>query len=247
MKRKIRQDEENDNGMQDASCGLMDAAAALVILGDENQPETKVRGGQAKTFAKSLLESLRDDRNSESISWLPGGLAFRIVNVKLFEREILPKYFKSIKFCSFTRMLNKWGFVRIIAGPDKGAYAHNLFQRGKPKLCQEMNCTKSSKCAAVKSLRKADTVPSVRLGEQIKVRPDSQDFASMNNQLDKNSVTSDVLRPCIKHEYTDDLLEITSSIIREANLVLLRSFLNDTPSQQQYSFPPAHISNIFFN
>ena len=39
---------------------------------------------------------------------------------------------------SFTRQLNLWGFKRITKGRDAGAYYHQLFLRGRPRLCMRM-------------------------------------------------------------------------------------------------------------
>jgi HSF-type DNA-binding len=52
----------------------------------------------------------------------------------------LPKFFKQSKFTSFTRKLNRWGFIRVTRGPQTGSYFHKLFQRDHPELCLQMRC-----------------------------------------------------------------------------------------------------------
>jgi hypothetical protein len=37
------------------------------------------------------------------VSWLPDGKAFVIYDIKEFTNEVVPKFFKASKFCSFTR------------------------------------------------------------------------------------------------------------------------------------------------
>lgn len=63
----------------------------------------------AKIFPMRLMEVLQDESNSESIRWLPHGRAFIIYNKKLFEAEVMPKFFpRKSKYSSFTRKLNRW-------------------------------------------------------------------------------------------------------------------------------------------
>jgi hypothetical protein len=76
---------------------------------------------------------------------LPHGKAFIIYQKKKFANEILTKYFKESKYTSFTRKLNRWGFVRVTKGPEIGAYYHKCFQRGNYLLCMQMSCQSSNK------------------------------------------------------------------------------------------------------
>jgi len=107
-------------------------------------------------FPEILMEVLSDDQNSDSISWLPHGLAFKMTNSKHISKRIIPKYFKTIKYSSFIRTINRWGFVRITMGVNKGAYTHKLFQRENPKLCKQMTLKK-----AVKPTRKVS--PTIKM------------------------------------------------------------------------------------
>ena len=63
---------------------------------------------------------------SHAIKWLPHGRAFRIINRVVFLEDILLKFSKPIKWSSFTRQLQLWGFKRIHSGRDDGAYYHML-------------------------------------------------------------------------------------------------------------------------
>jgi hypothetical protein len=82
-----------------------------------------------------------DEEHGETISWLPHGRGFMIYKKKLFEVKIMPKYFhKNSKYTSFTRKLNRWGFVRVTRGPEMGAYYHKFFKRGESRLCMQMSC-----------------------------------------------------------------------------------------------------------
>ena len=76
---------------------------------------------------------------------MPHGKSFAITDPDAFSADVLPRYFKSTKFKSFTRKLYRWGFRQITKGPDKGSYYHELFVRDDPELCARMNCTYSDK------------------------------------------------------------------------------------------------------
>ena len=87
------------------------------------------------------MEILNNEENADIISWLPHGRGFMIYKKKLFETKIMPKFFhKHSKYTSFTRKLNRWGFVRVTRGPEMGAYYHKFFKRGESRLCMQMSC-----------------------------------------------------------------------------------------------------------
>lgn len=93
------------------------------------------------TFPQRLMEILScDDEYSDVISWIPNGAAFVIYKKKKFSTDVLPKFFKQSKFTSFTRKLNRWGFIRVTRGPQTGSYFHKLFHRDQPDLCLQMRC-----------------------------------------------------------------------------------------------------------
>lgn len=67
--------------------------------------------------------------------WAPHGRCFVVNDKDLFCATVLP-LFRHSEFASFRAQLKAYGFVRIgKSGPDKGAYYHTSFLRGKPELC----------------------------------------------------------------------------------------------------------------
>eukprot|EP00934_Nitzschia_sp_Nitz4_P004238 Nitzschia sp. Nitz4//scaffold115_size69933//55923//57608//NITZ4_006010-RA/size69933-snap-gene-0.88-mRNA-1//-1//CDS//3329533523//4228//frame0 len=112
------------------------------------------------TFPQQLMEILnRDEEHGDIISWLPHGRGFMIYKKKQFETDVMPKYFnKHSKYTSFTRKLNRWGFVRITRGAEMGAYYNPQFQRGEEKMCAEMTCQRPGGGTAV-SNEGAGTIP----------------------------------------------------------------------------------------
>lgn len=98
----------------------------------------KNSGGVTKPFPEKLMEVLSRGDIDTIIQWLPHGRAFIVLNPQVFVKEVLPRFFKQSKFMSFTRQLNLWGFKRITKGRDAGAYYHQLFLRGRTRLCMRM-------------------------------------------------------------------------------------------------------------
>lgn len=75
---------------------------------------------------------------------------------------IFHRYFKQTKLASFQRQVNLYGFSKVSAGLDKGAYYHPLFLRGRPELCELMvrttNVVKGEHCAQSKGENSAQAV-----------------------------------------------------------------------------------------
>jgi hypothetical protein len=90
---------------------------------------------------QALLDLLELKRETNVISWLPHGRAFRVEDSNAFVQGLMQKYFSMSKFSSFQRQLALYSFERITQGADKGAYYHPNFLRGMPRLCREMKRT----------------------------------------------------------------------------------------------------------
>mmetsp|Transcript_17374 Transcript_17374/g.32943 ORF Transcript_17374/g.32943 Transcript_17374/m.32943 type:complete len:497 (+) Transcript_17374:106-1596(+) len=85
-----------------------------------------------------VLKIMENGAKDHIVSWLPHGRAFAIHNPKLFESEVMKKYFNQSQISSFRRQLNLYGFIRLSKGRDAGAYYHEFFLRGKPLLSMKM-------------------------------------------------------------------------------------------------------------
>ncbi|EGC34660.1 hypothetical protein DICPUDRAFT_92172, partial [Dictyostelium purpureum] len=64
-------------------------------------------------FIKSLIQMLDTPENQHLIRWGKTGESIVIPNCAEFETKLLPKYFKTGKFCSFIRQLNIYGFHKV--------------------------------------------------------------------------------------------------------------------------------------
>ena len=89
-----------------------------------------------------LMRVLSEKKNSDVIAWTESGKAFNILQPKQFTATILPEFFKSAKYSSFTRKLHRWGFMRHYRGSEAGAFFHKHFRRGRMDLVEKMTCSK---------------------------------------------------------------------------------------------------------
>ena len=69
------------------------------------------------------------------ISWHDDGVSFKVHDPKRFSQEIIPQYFRKIKYTSFQRQLSIYCFSRIRTGRKTGGYFHPYFCRDLPELC----------------------------------------------------------------------------------------------------------------
>jgi hypothetical protein len=86
-----------------------------------------------------------DNDNHEIVEWHENGTMFIIKEQGRFLKEIIPKYFQHVKFASFARQLNFYGFRKIVNKPVKISdltgseanhisYLHPFFQRDREDL-----------------------------------------------------------------------------------------------------------------
>lgn len=107
--------------------------------------ERSGRKGRTGTFPQKLYKALTElekEGRTNIAAWLPNGNAFVIYNPKAFDDDVMKKYFRMSHFSSFQRQLNLYEFGRITEGPDKGAYFHELFHRGRPILASQIRRNK---------------------------------------------------------------------------------------------------------
>jgi hypothetical protein len=110
-----------------------------------NDSKVVGHGGKRKKrkppFPTTLLDLLTEAEGEGKdgiISFTPSGMAFRIHRPAAFEKEIIPRYFRTKKIDSFKRQLGIYGFDRIPFGPDEGAFTHSDFRRGRRDLAEKM-------------------------------------------------------------------------------------------------------------
>lgn len=80
------------------------------------------------------------------ISWQGHGLAFKIHDRQKFINIVMPIWFCRLKYSSFVRQMNLFGFKRIQQeGSDKGAMFHESFIRDEPEMAAAIEKLKKNK------------------------------------------------------------------------------------------------------
>ncbi|CAJ1959997.1 unnamed protein product [Cylindrotheca closterium] len=97
----------------------------------------------------NVLKLCEDTHQEHIVSWVNEGAAFRVHDVKEFECELLPKYFNTQKYSSFTRALCAHGFDCVRTGRQTGIYSHPKFTRNDPEAPSMMKRVKRVKHAKV--------------------------------------------------------------------------------------------------
>lgn len=73
------------------------------------------------------------------VSWDSEGTAFKIHDKKKFASLLMPIWFMRIKYTSWIRQLNTYGFKKVHDdGPKKGALYHESFVRDMPELARQI-------------------------------------------------------------------------------------------------------------
>uniref|UniRef100_A0A7S4ER40 HSF-type DNA-binding domain-containing protein n=2 Tax=Pseudo-nitzschia australis TaxID=44445 RepID=A0A7S4ER40_9STRA len=129
-------------------------------LDDQNDRGRSIaKGGVTTPFPWKLhimLDAMDETGDKSIVCWQPHGRAFMVHKPKDFVLEVMPHFFNQTKYASFQRQLNLYGFSRLTHGPDKGAYYHNCFVRGKRHLCKGMIRQKIKGTKVRKSLSPED-------------------------------------------------------------------------------------------
>ena len=75
----------------------------------------------------NVLNLCEEQGRQDIMSWEENGTAFKVNDLDAFERELLPKYFNTKKYYSFTRALHAYGFTSVRTGRQTGICMYPLF------------------------------------------------------------------------------------------------------------------------
>uniref|UniRef100_A0A7S1FS67 HSF-type DNA-binding domain-containing protein n=1 Tax=Corethron hystrix TaxID=216773 RepID=A0A7S1FS67_9STRA len=153
---------------------------AAVASACENKENSSAR------FPDKLHTILTDKKWNHIITFTGDGRSWKVLNKKLLETEILPIYFRTKKYISFTRNVVGWGFKR----EGKAHYYHKLFHRDRPEQCIDMIRISASKSALINKLELQESLGSASQSSTLEPGPGqlSARFAGINknscNQYD---------------------------------------------------------------
>ena len=83
-------------------------------------------GIKAQFLPMKLAAILSEPEYSHIITWMPHGRAWKLLRPEEFMTDIAPQFFDRPNYSSFIRLINGWGFRRILQGRDAEAYFHEV-------------------------------------------------------------------------------------------------------------------------
>ncbi len=103
------------------------ASTSLPMTTDssKNYNPTQIKVKSRPTFVIKLWAMVNNQAHENLIFWAPDGKSFRIVKRELFEKHVLPNYFKHSNFTSFVRQLNMYGYKKIHSGNQQSNHNNN--------------------------------------------------------------------------------------------------------------------------
>lgn len=140
-------------GMKRAAQVLSNETATMVkrqrILDNEEtdsigSDDKSTKSNKSLQFPMQLMQMLNENKCPNHISWIKEMEAISFTTDKLQE-EVLDKHFQGLKWESFVRKLNRWGFRRISGNtvPEgKVYYYHDSFRFEEQELLKTMSATK---------------------------------------------------------------------------------------------------------
>lgn len=138
IKVELQKESEFEDSQSNAKMDVC-ALTLAYLAQDSNLPPSKL------PFAWKLFEMLeavhKNGVDTDAVSWVDDGKAFKVHNLEKFVEKVIPPYFKQTKYKSFQRQLYIYGFTRVPASAKRqtaGSYYHPKFFRGDKLMCLSM-------------------------------------------------------------------------------------------------------------
>jgi len=177
----------------------------------------------AKRFPITLWEVLSNEANSSVIAWIPNGKGFSIFNREELISDVLPRYFKTKKYTSFTRRLNRWGFECFTKGHGAYVFHHPMFSRDRPELAFNMSCSMKT------SLLQQNSIPQTCNDPPVKKL--ACKVLSTKNVINPNYSVSNTINmrnrmPCIRYKRRQHHMPKRNPILNLPQAPLMKGFLS---------------------
>mmetsp|Transcript_19942 Transcript_19942/g.29577 ORF Transcript_19942/g.29577 Transcript_19942/m.29577 type:complete len:418 (-) Transcript_19942:160-1413(-) len=180
----------------------------MTTTGKENVKQ----GNEAVPIFLRKTYHMIDTCDANVACWSDDGETFIVKNTDVFEKSIIPQFFKHSKFSSFVRQLNFYGFrkikyadtIKIDAKLEAETanfwrFRHEKFIRGKPELLVDIKRSNGHQSGIVKKFI-PDTIKSKEEASVLKdeVTTLKQRIEEMNKNIDE--LTSMVQKVTLKQE-----------------------------------------------
>jgi hypothetical protein len=153
-------------------------------------------GGDSKfdlPFLGKIIDMVNDPTLNHVISWLPqkdvGGVV--VWEGYAFERDILPRYFRSASLASFTRQMNMYGFHKVANSNNADLeFVHPLFLENRPQLWKKISRKVARKDSENDGHKKMQTAKSKAKDSSLVSRQKSGASSSGGSSVPKPSATT---------------------------------------------------------
>ncbi|CAB9506998.1 shock factor protein 2 [Seminavis robusta] len=128
-------------GSAASSSARRGAAGKAASKGDQ-----KKRSSDQMNFPEKLMQLINENMAPDFVTWIDNEEAISF-KTDGFQEHVLDKFFQGLKYDSFVRKLNRWGFRRVTSeGIAAGtvAYYHNSFRRAEQDLIKNMGIGKKN-------------------------------------------------------------------------------------------------------
>ena len=93
-----------------------------------------VSSSRALRFPSKLEAMLSNPKFAHVVSWMPHGRSWKVHNIHMFVKQVVPGFFEYNNYKRFIRLVNAWGFRCILKGPDRKSYYHEVRFRAKNRV-----------------------------------------------------------------------------------------------------------------
>ncbi|CAJ1960003.1 unnamed protein product [Cylindrotheca closterium] len=179
-----------------------------------------------------LLKLVEENGWDHIISWVNDGKAFRVYEIEEFEKRLLPTYFNSKKYASFTRQLHAYGFNCVRTGRQTGIYSHPSFHRNDP----QSSCSLEREVGRLKSSAKISKEKQVR-GGAAKTIVDMPLLVENNSSSESDSQEGDSSSSDSATSSTTNTTTTTSKLYKNAATVADQTKKTLLANHPQLRFP----------
>ncbi len=114
----------NQTSANEATDTAMTVAGVKGSATDSDEGAKKRMDIFESTFPHKLYHILQSPDFKDTITWMPNGQSWRMIDRKEFSLQVLPLFFRHRKYSSFKRQLSGWEFVRGFEESGADQYHH---------------------------------------------------------------------------------------------------------------------------